>query len=99
MMADSLNHPQQIVFTRGGQFYQNLYDPNTGFMRAKMNNNWHGPFRPEEVNYNYTEANSWQYSLFVPQDIEGHIELMGGESVYEKYLDDLFEASSETSGR
>ncbi len=99
MMADSLNHASANRFYERGQFYQNLYDPNTGFMRAKMNNNWHGPFRPDEVNYNYTEANSWQYSLFVPQDIEGHIELMRGESVYEKYLDDLFEASSETSGR
>ena len=54
-------------------------------MRAKMNNNWFAPFRPEEVNFNYTEANSWQYSLFTPQDIEGHIELMGGADVYEKY--------------
>lgn len=99
MMADSLGHKSAQRFYERGQFYQNLYDPNTGFMRAKMNNNWFGPFRPEEVNYNYTEANSWQYSLFAPQDIEGHIELMGGDEVYEQYLDDMFEASSETSGR
>lgn len=99
LMADSLNHPSAQRFYERGQYYQNLYDPSTGFMRAKMNNNWFGPFFPEEVNYNYTEANSWQYSLFAPQDIEGHIDLMGGEKVYEKYLDDLFDASSETSGR
>lgn len=99
MMADSLKHPSAARFYERGQFYKNLYDPGTGFMRAKMNNNWFGPFRPDEVNYNYTEANAWQYSLFAPQDIEGHIDLMGGDTAYEKYLDDLFEAESETSGR
>lgn len=99
MMADSLGHESAQRFYERGQFYQNLYDPSTGFMRAKMDNNWFGPFFPEEVNYNYTEANSWQYSLFAPQDIEGHIALMGGDEVYEKYLDDMFAASSETSGR
>ncbi len=99
MMADSLGHPSAGRFYERGQFYKNLYDPESGFMRAKMNNNWFAPFRPEEVNFNYTEANSWQYSLFTPQDIEGHIKLMGGADVYEKYLDNLFEADSETSGR
>lgn len=99
MMADSLDHPSAQRFYERGQFYQNVYDPSTGFMRAKMDNNWFGPFYPEEVNYNYTEANAWQYSLFAPQDIEGHIDLMGGEEVYEQQLDNLFTASSETSGR
>ena len=39
---------------------------------------WFGPFKAEEVNFNYTEANAWQYSLFTPQDISGHIKLKGG---------------------
>ena len=45
----------------------------------------------EEVNFNYTEANAWQYSLFVPQDITGHIILKGGNKLYEKHLDRMFE--------
>lgn len=100
IMADSLNQNEIAnSFYERGQYYKNIYDPNTGFMRAKNNNTWLAGFNPSEVNFNYTEANSWQYSLFVPQDIEGHIELMGGEKKYENYLDSLFAASSETSGR
>jgi predicted alpha-1,2-mannosidase len=76
-----------------------LYDPETGFLRAKVNNRWFGPFFPEEVNFNYTEANAWQYSLFVPQDIEGHIALMGGKENYSNHLDQMFSANSSTSGR
>ena len=48
-----------------------------------MDNNWFGPFYPEEVNYNYTEANSWQYSFFVPHDIDGLIKLHNGKEKFE----------------
>ena len=40
-------------------------------MRPKLNGAWHTPFDPAEVTFNYTEANAWQYSFFVPQDISG----------------------------
>lgn len=87
------------VFYKRSQNYKNLFDPNTKFFRAKNNYSWFSPFKPEEVNFNYTEANAWQYSLFVPQDISGHIKLMGGKENYEKHLDNMFTASSQTSGR
>ena len=86
-------------FYQRAQNYKNLYDPESGFFRAKRNYSWFAPFKPEEVNFNYTEANAWQYSLFVPQDIKGHIELMGGPANYEKHLDNMFKAPIETSGR
>ena len=100
MMADSMNQ-QDIadVFYQRGQYYKNVFDPTTGFLRAKVNNNWFGPFQPEEVNFNYTEANAWQYSLYTPQDINGHIELMGGAQAFDQHLDNLFSAESQTSGR
>lgn len=79
--------------------YKNLFDPETKFFRARMKGNWFSPFDPSEVNFNYTEANAWQYSLFVPQDINGFTELMGGEAGLEKRLDDLFTTNSETTGR
>ena len=56
------------------------------------------PFDPREVNRNFTEANSWQYSFFVPQDISGLVELMGGERKFVQKLDDLFTAESKTTG-
>lgn len=79
--------------------YRNVLDPATGFMRAKLNGAWTGPFDPSEVNNFYTEANSWQYSFYVPQDIAGLRDALGGKQAMEKRLDQLFAASSQTTGR
>lgn len=51
------------------QFYKNVFDPESGFMRPRTNANWLAPFDPREVNFSFTEANSWQYTFFVPHDI------------------------------
>ena len=100
LLADSLGEKETAAtFYQRGQYYKNLFDPSTGFFRAKKSYTWFAPFRPEEVNFNYTEANAWQYSLFAPQDIEGHIDLMGGKEQYKIHLDNMFSASTETSGR
>ena len=100
IMADSLGKDEIAKrFYERAQYYKNLYDPKSGFFRGKNEYSWFGPFKPEEVNFNYTEANAWQYSLFVPQDISGHIRLKGGNQLYEKHLDEMFESSSTTSGR
>lgn len=81
------------------QYYKNVFDPQTGFMRARNNNRWFVPFDPAEVNFNYTEANAWQYSFYVPQDVNSWMYMLGGDKALEQKLDDLFNASSETSGR
>ena len=86
-------------FIRRAQYYKNIFDRSTGFMRAKMNETWFSPFDPSEVNFNYTEANAWQYSFCVPQDISGLMGMMGGKSEFVKKLDALFSADSKTSGR
>ena len=100
ILADSLKEKEiSKIFYERGQYYKNLFDPKTGFFRAKKSHSWFAPFYAEEVNFNYTEANAWQYSLFVPQDINGHIEIMGGANKYEQHLDNMFNASSVTSGR
>ncbi|MBI3519660.1 MAG: glycoside hydrolase family 92 protein [Bacteroidetes bacterium] len=87
------------LFIKRAQAYKNVYDKKTGFMRPRKNGNWLSPFEPREVNNYYTEANSWQYSFFVPQDVSGLITLMGGNKKMEQKLDDLFKASTETVGR
>lgn len=86
-------------FIKRAQSYKNVFDASTGFMRPRKNGNWLNPFDPSEVNNHYTEANSWQYSFYVPQDIDGLIKLHGGDAPFEKKLDDLFSASSQTTGR
>jgi len=99
-MAKGLNEREVYSqYLQRAQNYKNIYDESTGFMRGRMNNTWVSPFNPAEVNYHYTEANAWQYSLYVPQDISGLMNLMGGKDGLEKYLDALFVANSETSGR
>lgn len=79
--------------------YKNIFDNNTGFMRPRINGGWITPFDPKEVNNNFTEANSWQYSFFVPHDISGLISLQGGKENFEKKLDELFITSTQTTGR
>jgi hypothetical protein len=86
-------------YIKKAQYYKNTFDPETGFMRPKRNGTWLSPFDAKRVDFNYTEANAWQYSFFVPQDVNGLIELMGGEDVFESKLDELFTTDSETTGR
>ena len=86
-------------FIRRSQFYKNLFDSHTGFMRARRNGAFLEPFDPREVNFNFTEANAWQYSFFVPQDVSGLVALMGGKESFARKLDELFTTESRTTGR
>lgn len=87
------------TYSERAQYYKNIFDPESQFMRGRFRNTWFAPFDPYEVNFNYTEANSWQYSFYVPQDISGFTELLGGKKGLENQLDKLFTANNETSGR
>ncbi|HUI29589.1 MAG TPA: GH92 family glycosyl hydrolase [Candidatus Acidoferrales bacterium] len=81
-------------------FYRNVFDSSAGFMRGKLSNGkWYTPFDPYSVSGNYTEANAWQYSFFVPQDIGGLINLYGGKEKFASKLDSLFSESSQVTGR
>lgn len=86
-------------YIKRSQSYKNLFDPETGFMRARINGQWYSPFHPADVNFNYTEANSWQYSFYVPHDIITLMQYHGGRKGFEAKLDSLFTTSSETKGR
>ena len=86
-------------YLRRAQSYENVFDTASGFMRARVNGGWLAPFDPREVNFSLTEANSWQYSFFAPQDISGLIALMGGKDKFAKKLDELFTTDSKLTGR
>ncbi|MCW3103757.1 MAG: alpha-mannosidase [Bacteroidetes bacterium] len=99
-MAKLLNKENEYAyFTERSQSWKNVFDPQTGFMRPKKNGGWLSPFDPREVNNNFTEGNSWQYTFFVPQDLPGLIAMMGGKEKFEKKLDELFTAPAQTTGR
>ncbi len=99
-MAKDLGESEDYkYFLQRAQSYKNIYDPISGFMRPKMHGAWKYPFEPAEVDFNYTEANAWQYSFSVPQDVSGLMALMGGEERFAAKLDSLFSAGPQTSGR
>ncbi len=88
----------KVFYTRA-QNYKNLYDPETKFFRGKFYNQFVKPFHPAEVNFHYTEANAWQYGFYVPHDINGFIDLLGGREELAQHLDNLFTSESKTLGR
>lgn len=92
----------QRLYAQRGQNYRNYYDASTGFMRGKdLNGQWRTPFNPNASNHradDYCEGNAWQWTWFVPHDIEGLAELMGGREAMLARLDTLFTAESKLEG-
>ncbi len=88
-----------VRYQRRAQSWKHLFDPSTGLMRPRVEGFWLTPFEPAEVNNHYTEANAWQYSFFVPHDVDGLMQLMGGPDAFARKLDALFAADSRTTGR
>lgn len=81
--------------------YRNYFDPETKLMRGRLSDgSWITPFDPASVQRpsNYVEGNAWQWAWFVPQDVEGLMELVGGQKSFEAHLDTLFATSSELTG-
>ncbi len=85
-------------FIKRSQYYKNVMNPANGFMQARANGAWQYPFDPKEVNYNFTEANSWQYSFYVPHDILTFIEMHGGNEKFASKLDLMFTETTSTTG-
>jgi predicted alpha-1,2-mannosidase len=100
MMAKDLGKEEDYnYFIERSKFYTNLFDASTSLMRPKKNSKWVDPFDPYSVSGDYTEANAWQYSFFVPHDINGLIDLMGGDEKFISNLDNLFSTDSKLTGR
>ncbi len=81
------------------QNWKNIFNPQTGFFQAKINETFVEPFDPREVNHHYTEGNAWQYAFAVQHDINGLKEMLGGRQAFEAKLDSFFNAPSQTTGR
>lgn len=81
--------------------YRAYFDPETKLMRGRLSDgSWITPFDPASVQRpsNYVEGNAWQWAWFVPQDVEGLMQLVGGRKSFEAHLDTLFTTSSELTG-
>ncbi len=83
-------------FMKRAMSYKNLFDPTTKLMRGKdSKGNWRTPFHPHEyiddmTKRDITEGTNWQYTWFVPQDVQGLINLMGSKKYFAEKLDTLF---------
>ncbi|EEF22778.1 conserved hypothetical protein, partial [Ricinus communis] len=79
-------------FIKRSENYKNVYDPSVGFMRPKLvSGSFRTKFDPlSTINEGFIEGNSWNYTLFAPQDPESLIKLMGGDKRFVRYLDSLF---------
>lgn len=91
-------------FTKRSQFYKNLFDKQTGFMRPRLaDGSWKLPFNPSDVAHaestggDYTEGNAWQYTWHVQHDVPGLIELFGGNQPFLAKLDSVFTTELVTS--
>jgi predicted alpha-1,2-mannosidase len=88
------------MFTKRAANYKNVLDAATGLARPKdSTGKWLKPFIPTFIGRgrerHYTEANAWQYTWFVPHDIQGLIDFEGGSERFISKLDTLFTMSSE----
>ncbi len=79
------------VFARQMYNYRNVYDTSTGFMRGRQaDGRWTPDFDPLDWGGPYTEGNAWHYTWSVFHDVQGLINLMGGEKKFVKKIDSVF---------
>jgi predicted alpha-1,2-mannosidase len=80
------------IYEERSQNWKKLFNDKTGFIGAKdSDGNWKTPFDPLQTHdEGFIEGNSWNYSLYVPQDITGLIKKMGGNDRFSNHLDSLF---------
>ena len=102
-LADAVGDTEtKLRYDSLGKAYRHYFDPTTRFMRGRMSDgSWREPFNPRASNHrndDYCEGTAWQWTWFVPHDVDGLVELMGGREAFAEKLDSLFNAPSELEG-
>ena len=103
LLAGSLGDTvTQHRYQKLAKAYKHYFDPTVRFMRGKNSEGqWRTPFNPRSSNHredDYCEGTAWQWTWFVPHDIDGLVELMGGSEGFISKLDSLFTADSSLKG-
>jgi predicted alpha-1,2-mannosidase len=92
-LGKALNRPasETEVYRKRSMNYKNLFDPQTGLMRGKnKDGKFQSPFNPFKWGDAFTEGNSWHYTWSVFHDVQGLINLMGGNQKFISKLDSVF---------
>ncbi|MFI2742554.1 GH92 family glycosyl hydrolase [Zhouia sp. PK063] len=79
-------------YLKRSKSYEKVYDPSIGFMRPKLaDGSFKKEFDPLDTHgQGFIEGNAWNYGLYVPQNIDHMIEMMGGKEKFSQHLDSLF---------
>ena len=90
------------IYQKKGEYYKRYLDPETKMMRPIMaDGSFRTPFNPRysaHMKSDYTEGNAFQWSFFVPHDMDNFIAAIGGKQELETRLDTLFTTSSQIDG-
>ncbi|WP_373815292.1 GH92 family glycosyl hydrolase [Porphyromonas loveana] len=92
-LGSSLGWESAMLDTLAGRAlnYRHLFDPETRLMRGRhRNGSYRTPFSPLKWGDVFTEGNAWHYTWSVFHDVQGLIDLMGGEQVFAEMLDSVF---------
>lgn len=85
------NEKYKELFAKNMFNYKNVFDVSTGFMRGKNEDGeWTKNFDPIEWGGPYTEGNAWHYLWSVFHDVNGLINLLGGQERFCMKMDSVF---------
>ena len=90
--AKSLGKEQDAAyFAKRAENWRNLFDGKTTFFRPKdSKGQFIKPFNPKDYSKYFCESNAWHYRWFVPHNILGLRDAMGGTDAFEQKLDSMF---------
>jgi predicted alpha-1,2-mannosidase len=97
--AKALGRPDDYeLFLRRSENWRKLFDPSTGWIRPRnIDGSWYTPFTPvcgAQECPGFVESDAATATYFVPQNIAGLIEVMGGREAFIKKLNEQFEKSA-----
>jgi len=92
-LAKKLGHDDDYrYFLKRSQNYRHVYDKDSGWMRPKdVTGRWYEGFDPYQHEHGFIESNAAQSTWFVPHDLQGLAELMGGKEKAIAKLNNSFE--------
>lgn len=98
LLAKDLGHPEDAaIFRERSLNYRKYYSSGSGTLRPLLaDGSFLEPFDPRQgENFEpvpgFHEGSAWNYTFYVPHDVEGYAKLMGGKKVFVSKLQKVFD--------
>lgn len=98
LLAADLGYEDEAkAFRERSLNYKHYYSPESGTLRPlNADGSFLTPFNPRqgenfEAVTGFHEGSAWNYTFFVPHDVEGYAQLMGGQKVFTEKLQMVFD--------